>query len=100
MADVIKSKIVQDHAIPIILLQLPRYMPRHIVIHFSKILMDWILVLQYRYISTKEALTETKKLEVPSAREKISGKSFNHVSSPYITSFPPCFAFNCASQLS
>lgn len=100
MADVVKSEIVQDHAIPIILFELPGYMPCHVIIHISEILVDWILVLAYKYIFTEESLTETKKLEVPSAREKTSGNSFNQVSSPYMTNFPPCFAFSCASQLS
>lgn len=49
-------------------------------------------------------LTETKKLLVPSARSKKSGKSFNHVSSPYMTNFPCLspkrFALICASQVS
>ena len=42
--------------------------------------------------------TETKKLEVPSARSKVSGKSFSHVSSPYNTNFPVFLAFIWASQ--
>jgi hypothetical protein len=42
--------------------------------------------------------TDTKKLVVPSARSKNPGKSFSHVSSPYMTSLLPCFAFICASQ--
>lgn len=45
-------------------------------------------------------LTETKKLEVPSAREKRPGNNFSQVSSPYITKFPACFDFNCTNQLS
>ena len=45
-------------------------------------------------------LTETKKLDVPSAREKVPGNNFSQVSSPYITSFPSGFAFSCASQVS
>lgn len=49
-------------------------------------------------------LTETKKLLVPSARSKKSGNNFNHVSSPYITSFPVpfsnCFALICANHVS
>lgn len=45
-------------------------------------------------------LTETKKLEVPSARSKVEGNSLSHVSSPYITNFPESFAFICASHVS
>lgn len=45
-------------------------------------------------------LTETKKLDVPSARSKKSGNNFNHVSSPYMTILPVPFAFICASHVS
>lgn len=45
-------------------------------------------------------LTETKKLDVPSARSNVSGKSFNQVSSPYMTNLPVSFAFICAIQVS
>lgn len=45
-------------------------------------------------------LTETKKLDVPSALSKVSGKSFSQVSSPYMTSLPVFFAFIWASQVS
>ena len=44
--------------------------------------------------------TDTKKLVVPSARSKNPGKSFSHVSSPYMTNLLPRFAFICASQVS
>lgn len=56
------------------------------------------------HICEYRRLTETKKLLVPSARSKKSGNSFNHVSSPYMTSFPclspNCLALICASQVS
>lgn len=55
------------------------------------------LIIKYMLL---EPLTETKKLEVPSAREKRPGNNFNQVSSPYITNFPACFDFNCTNQLS
>ena len=45
-------------------------------------------------------LTETKKLVVPSYRSKMSGKSFNQVSSPYMTSLPVPLAFIWASHVS
>lgn len=48
----------------------------------------------------KEAHTATKKLEVPSARSKVPGNSFSHVSSPYKSSFPESFAFIWANQVS
>lgn len=51
-------------------------------------------------IDRKPGLTETKKLDVPSALSKKFGKSFNQVSSPYMTSLPVSFAFICASQVS
>jgi hypothetical protein len=50
--------------------------------------------------NTVSGLTETKKLEVPSALSKNVGKSFNQVSSPYMTNLPVSFAFICASQVS
>jgi len=51
-------------------------------------------------LSSWGTLTETKKLVVPSSRSNVPGKSFNHVSSPYMTSFPVFFAFIWASQVS
>ena len=45
-------------------------------------------------------LTETKKLEVPSARSNMLGKSLSQVSSPYMTSFPPSLFFSCESHVS
>ena len=45
-------------------------------------------------------LTDTKKLVVPSAREKVSGNNLSQVSSPYIVNFPPGFPLSCASQVS
>lgn len=44
--------------------------------------------------------TETKKLEVPSWRSKVSGNSFSHVLSPYMTSLPLSRALICASHVS
>lgn len=46
------------------------------------------------------SLTETKKLEVPSARENVPGKSFSQVSSPNMTSFPFARSFSCVIQVS
>ena len=47
-----------------------------------------------------EILTDTKKLEVPSERKNMSGKSFNQVSSPYISIPSSFFALICDSQVS
>ena len=52
------------------------------------------------YISAEVPLTETKKLEVPSARANVSGNNFNQVSSPYMTNLPSGLSFNCESQVS
>lgn len=83
-------------------------MPRHVIINFRKVLQDNeskvnnLLLLHTR--GRWCALTETKKLVVPSARSKKSGKSFNHVSSPYMTSLPlslpKSLALICASHVS
>jgi hypothetical protein len=101
--NMIQAQIMQNHCIPISIAQLARNMPRHILIHFGKILQitsTYDLITLSTISGQWHLLTETKKLVVPSARTKKSGKSFNHVSSPYITSLPPSFAFNCASQVS
>ena len=44
--------------------------------------------------------TATKKLLVPSLLSNMPGKSFNHVSSPYIICFPVPLFFICASHVS
>ena len=76
-------------------------MPCHVIVHFSKVLGISISVARSTLRTPNEVpLTETKKLDVPSARENVSGNSFSQVSSPYITSFPPGLAFSCASQVS
>jgi hypothetical protein len=82
-------------------------MSRHIVIHFCEILHIASEVNDVFFLCTLDgqcALTETKKLLVPSARSKKSGKSFNQVSSPYMTSLPlplsKSLALICASQVS
>ena len=72
-------------------------MSSDIIINFSKVLVIFSAML-YTFVTTQ--LTETKKLDVPSARSKKSGNSFNQVSSPYMTNLPVPFAFICASQVS
>ena len=52
------------------------------------------------YISNEGPLTETKKLEVPSARANTLGNNFSQVSSPYMTNLPSGLSFNCESQVS
>ena len=52
------------------------------------------IVLDIIHYPKEQALTDTKKLEVPSTREKVSGNNFSQVSSPYMTSFPPRLSFN------
>jgi hypothetical protein len=79
---------------------------RHVVIHFRKVLHRTRKVNGLFLLHTVGwfALTETKKLLVPSARSKKSGNSFNHVSSPYMTSLPlplsKSLALICASHVS
>lgn len=109
--NVIEPEIMQHQRVPITVEQFARDVSSHVVIHFREILRT------QRYKVNKTALalptrqrrallTETKKLLVPSSRAKNPGKSFTHVSSPYMTSFPPrpsapnCFALICASQVS
>ena len=57
-------------------------------------------IMASMYISDQGRRTETKKLEVPSARANISGNNFSQVSSPYMTNFPSGLSFNCEGQVS
>jgi hypothetical protein len=82
-------------------------MSRHIIVHLRKVLHVASKVNIEFFLHTQGercALTETKKLLVPSARAKKSGNSFNHVSSPYMTSLPlplsKSLALICASHVS
>lgn len=75
-------------------------MPRHVVVDLSKVLLEFSASCAGVNVVEYSPLTETKKLVVPSARSKVSGKSFNHVSSPYMTSFPVLFALIWASHVS
>jgi hypothetical protein len=102
MPNMIQPQIMQHHRIPIPLAQFAGNMPRHIVIHFGEILHILINNNSIVLSTFSGLLTETKKLVVPSARTKNPGKSFNHVSSPYMTSLPlpPSFALTCASHVS
>ena len=103
MPNMIQTQIMQDHRIPVSIAQLLRNMSRHIVIHLGEVLhmtSTNVLIALSTTSGQWHLLTETKKLVVPSARTKKSGKSFNHVSSPYMTSLPPSFALSCASHVS
>lgn len=103
MPDMIEAKIMQYHSVPIVLAQLGCNMSCHVVVDFGEVLYKTSatpnLII---FPSTRDygVCTETKKLDVPSALSKVSGKSLSHVSSPYMTSFPVFFAFICASQVS
>jgi hypothetical protein len=93
---------MQNHGIPIVVLELPRDVPGDVVVHLGKVLLPSALDHPLLIPSNPRCavLTETKKLVVPSARSKVPGNSFNQVSSPYITSFPVPLAFICASHVS
>ena len=101
MADVVKTKVMHEHAIPVTHIQLLGQVSSHIVVYFSKILISQCLsgFPTIRWPG-KVPLTETKKLDVPSARANVSGKSFSQVSSPYMINFPFGLSFNCASHVS
>lgn len=76
-------------------------MPCHVIVHFRKVLViENLVAMSVVHVLNKMPLTETKKLEVPSARENVSGNSFSQVSSPFMTNFPPGLAFNCDSHVS
>jgi hypothetical protein len=97
VTNMIKSEIMKDHGVPIVIFQFFWNMSRNIIVNFSEILGIFSAMLFTTMIAR---LTETKKLDVPSARSKKSGNSFSQVSSPYISIFPAPFAFICASQVS
>jgi hypothetical protein len=95
----VETEVVQNHCIPVVVLQLCCNISCDVVVHFGKILHLSALVLLE--VSGPERFhTDTKKLVVPSDRSNVPGKSLSHVSSPYMTTFPVPFAFICASQLS
>ena len=99
----IQSQIMQNHAIPVAIQQFLRNMPCHIIIDLRKILVSpkyFSVLFSTNPITGATVLTATKKLLVPSSRSKNPGNSFNHVSSPYMTSLPSGCAFSCASQVS
>ena len=52
MTNMVQTEIMQYHAIPIGLVKLVRYVSRHVVIHFSKILasISQLLRLELHYI--------------------------------------------------
>jgi len=88
MSNMIKTKIVHYHSIPVIAYEFFVNMTSHIVINFGKILLKIIFSSNSLQLSTEFLLTETKKLVVPSDLSNIPGNSFNQVSSPYMSSFP------------
>ena len=97
----VETKIMQYHTVPITLLDLPWNVPRHIVINFCEVLrIDFSVSIATIHLYCDAPLTETKKLEVPSARANVPGNNFNQVSSPYMTNFPPSRPFSCESQVS
>lgn len=96
MADMVNSEIVQNHDIPVILFEFTVHMPGDIGVHLS-IILGSRLSRRLRTVYMFR-LTETKKLDVPSARANVSGNNFIQVSSPYIMILPPSFACICASQ--
>lgn len=92
---------MDDQGVPISALQLPRDMSGHVVIHFCEILVYNLSIDRNLYVHVYGLLlTDTKKLDVPSARSNASGNNFNQVSSPYITNVPSFLIFICASQVS
>jgi len=99
MANMVKTQVVHYHGIPIIHSQFMGHVASNIVINFSKVLS---FVFSTINLSTQApaALTETKKLDVPSALANVSGNSLSQVSSPYMTSFPLFLFFICASHVS
>ena len=98
VADMIKSQVVHDPRIPIMWEKFIRNMASHIVVNFGEILLLFLSSLTL-HKKLPFALTETKKLDVPSARLNVWGNNFSQVSSPYMINLPP-FASICASHVS
>ena len=82
---------MQDHSIPVIFQELSRDISRHILIDFGEVLCKSFQFISFLLctVVTAEALTETKKLVVPSILENRFGNSLIHVSSPNMLTFPP-----------
>jgi hypothetical protein len=97
--NMVKAKIVHNHGIPVIRSQFMRHVTRNIVVNLCEILS---LIFSTIDLSTNSSatLTETKKLDVPSALKNVSGNSLSQVSSPYMTNFPLFLFFICASHVS
>lgn len=89
---------MHDHDTPISILQLAWNMPRNIVVYLCEVLQQCFSVWELHTLCAK--LTETKKLEVPSARSNVFGNSLSHVSSPNMRSLPAFLAFIWASHVS
>ena len=103
VAYVVKAKIVKNHSVPVLILQLPSDIAGNIVVNLGKVLSRQCkrTKLPSRiHIRIRVQHTDTKKLDVPSCRPKVSGKSFSHVSSPYMMSSPESLARICASHVS
>ena len=101
MPYMVKAEVMHNHAIPISLIKLPRNMPCDVIVDLCKILyIESLASTAMIHIHCSALLTETKKLEVPSARSKKLGNSFSQVSSPYMTNFPPSLFFSCESHVS
>ena len=96
MTDMVKTQKMQNHAVPVPVFELCWYVSCHVVVYLGKVLAQRFSVLLKANIQVgdEKPLTETKKLEVPSARKNVLGNSLSHVSSPYITNLPPGLSFN------
>lgn len=89
MANMIYTKIMHNHHIPVRVFKFVRNVSCDIVVNFGKVLSD---ALSGRSVTVSLfPLTETKKLDVPSALENVRGKSLSQVSSPYMISLPDSF---------
>lgn len=45
MTYMVKAQIMQHHGVPILIEKFSRYVPRHVIVHFSKVLNDISLYL-------------------------------------------------------
>lgn len=103
VAYVVKTKIVKNKRVPILLLQLTSDVPGNIMVNLGEVLSSGVSTNVPLKRPARAGITErtdTKKLDVPSCRSKVSGKSFSHVSSPNITRSPESLALIWASHVS
>ena len=71
MTYMIKSKKMKNQPIPVGILKLLGYMPRHVGVDLGEVLRLASLIMVTSTCAISDRLTDTKKLDVPSARANV-----------------------------